>query len=84
MSENNDAKVPVEPKPIEFKATYYPDGRLHIESSLMNNPMLALGFLEFVKDGMKKIMEGHAEDNKPKIEKAPGSFLNGIRRMGGR
>lgn len=67
-------------QPIEFKATYYPDGRLHIECPLMKNPMLALGFWEFVKDGMKEIMAGKAEDRKPKIQR-PGGIMDFARKL---
>ena len=69
-----------EPQPITFKATYYPDGKLHVECPLLGNPMLMLGFLEFIKDGTKNIMEGKSEENKPRIQPPPGSFLNGLRK----
>ncbi len=67
-----------EPQPIELTATFYPDGRLHIVCPLMADPFRMLGFLEFIKDGAKKIMEGKGEEQRPKIHK-PG-FLDGLRR----
>lgn len=68
-----------EPQPIEFKATYYPDGRLHVSCPLMANPMLMLGFLEFVKDGTKAIMEGKNSEDKPRIQKPNGGYFNQLR-----
>ena len=70
-----------EPQPIELKATYYPDGRLHVNCPLMANPMLMLGFMEFLKDGVKAIMDGRAVKDVPKIHR-PGGFVDGLRRMG--
>lgn len=67
-----------EPQPIELKATFYPDGRLHIECPFMSDPMRMLGFLDVIKDATKAIMNRPPE--KPRIQ--PGGFLGGLRRMG--
>jgi len=69
-----------EPQPIIFKATYYPDGKLHVECPLMRNPIMMKGFIEMIKEGVNNILEGKAEENKPRIQPPPGSFLNGLRK----
>ena len=69
-----------EPQPIEFRATFHPDGRLEIHFPLINNPLLAMGFMEMLRDEVKRLIKEGPP--KPKIEKALGSFLNGLRRMG--
>lgn len=77
----SEEKKEGEPQPIELKATYYPDGRLHIECPFMADPMRMLGFLSFIGDGCKEIWAGKSEDRKPRIQK-PGGFMDGLRRMG--
>lgn len=70
---------PDEPQPIEFHATYSPDGKLAINCPLMNNPLMMKGFVELLKEGVNAILSGQGERDKPKIHK-PG-FIEGLRRM---
>jgi hypothetical protein len=65
-----------EPKPIEFKATYHPDGRLHVECPLLVNPIMMKGFMEMIKEGVNDILENGVSKEEPKIQPAKGGIIN--------
>jgi hypothetical protein len=69
-----------EPQPIELHAVYSPDGKLSINCSLMNNPLMMKGFVELIKEGVNAILAGAGERDKPKIHKT--GFIEGLRGMG--
>lgn len=66
-----------EPQPIEFKAILYPDGKLNINCPVMNNAIVMRGLIDMIHDAVKKILDGNAIADEPKIQQ--GGIINFIR-----
>jgi hypothetical protein len=69
-----------EPQPIEFTATYHPDGKLEIHCPLMHNALLMKGFMVMLTEGVNAILAGQGIKDTPKIHPAKGGILGFARK----